>query len=406
MNVISSASLIKRLQHLLVGLLPLLSLMSCGGGGGSDGSPNQQSDSTLEGLAECLPQAGYAVVCGTVFATDGITPLVNAEITLSISEARLVNRSIVAFSEATDLNKCITDYSGVFACMLPAGIYGDIELVVSLSGFDDSTISATALLDETVDLSQVSLTGNSNSRWVVIPGAYDGVQVLLAQLKGCTLNDEYGNTFDVTTTSANHARWSQDCQNKGLIVLDDLDMIPGLDVMTFLKSEEFTDNDALFVNCPANYGYDSEINQVLQDFVAAGKHIYFSDQSDAWMTAAFPEKISIAGGLTSIGTLSVTTTHAGLSSVVGNNLEITFDLPMWRVIDSINTGVTTFLEADVSSISDYSGVHPITVGWRDSSAGEGCIFYTSYHIEGASIGSDQELAMKYLVQNMDTACNY
>ncbi|MES9991617.1 MAG: hypothetical protein ABW098_06650 [Candidatus Thiodiazotropha sp.] len=396
----------KHLHLLLIITLPLINLMACGGGGGSsDDGADQQTESNLEGLAECLPQAGSAVVCGSVLAADGITPLVNAEVTLSTTGARLSNRTPVAFRGVADPDKCITDYSGEFACLLPSGVSGNIDLVISLAGFDDNIVNTNAMLDETVELSQVSLTSNSNNRWVVIPGEFDGVQVLLAQLKGCTLNDEYGNPFDAATTSAEFARGSTDCENKGLIVLDIDDATSVRFPPTYIKSAEFDNNDALFVNCPEDYSYDAEANQAVQDFVEAGNHAYFSDQSDTWLTAIFPGKVNFAGSDTSIGGVSATVTHSGLSSVVGNSLDIAFDLFLWTAIDTVDSDVTTFLEADISTVSDYTGVHPITVGWKDSSSGAGCVFYTSYHIEGASSGSDQELAMKYLVQNINTVCN-
>jgi hypothetical protein len=72
-------------------------------------------------------------------------------------------------------------------------------------------------------------------------------------------------------------------------------------------------------------------------------------------------------------------------------------------MDSVAAGVSTFIQGDISSLSPLTGTRPITVGWRDSSS-TGCIFYTSYHIEGASTGAPQELAIKYLVQNVTTVC--
>lgn len=397
----------KPLHHLWIVLLPIVGLVSCGGGGGSSGDPDPQATSNMdmEGLAECLPQTGSAVVCGTVLAADGVTPLVNAQVTLSNTGSRLSNRTQVAFKGVADPDKCITDYSGEFACLLPDGVYGDIELVISLNGFDERTVAAAAVLDNTVDLSQVSLNSNSNSRWVVIPGLFDGVQVLLAQLKDCTLNDEYGYPFDAASTSAEYARGSDDCEGKGLLVLEPDDTTSNRYVTTYLKSTEFDNNDALFINCPADYSFDPEVNQAVQDFIAAGNHAYFSDQSDTWLTAIFPGKVTFVGRDTNSGGVSATVAHSGLSSVVGATLDIAFDLFLWTAIDTVDSDVTTFLQADITGVSDYSGVHPITVGWRDSNTGAGCVFYTSYHIEGASSGSYQELAMKYLVQNINTVCN-
>jgi len=62
-----------------------------------------------------------------------------------------------------------------------------------------------------------------------------------------------------------------------------------------------------------------------------------------------------------------------------------------------------YIEGDISEFTDYVGVKPITVGFKPTDT-NACVFYTSYHIEGASVGSDQELAIKYLVQNINSVC--
>ena len=86
------------------------------------------------------------------------------------------------------------------------------------------------------------------------------------------------------------------------------------------------------------------------------------------------------------------------------NRWLLFDLGGWTVIDTVESYVTTFIQGDVTPLSNLvTGVRPITVGWRPATA-SGCIFYTSYHVEGASTGAPQELAIKYLVQTIATVC--
>ena len=70
---------------------------------------------------------------------------------------------------------------------------------------------------------------------------------------------------------------------------------------------------------------------------------------------------------------------------------------------SVSPGSTVYIEADISELSDYDGIKPITVGFKPADS-DACVFFTSYHIEGASSGSDQELAIKYLIQNISTVC--
>jgi hypothetical protein len=123
------------------------------------------------------------------------------------------------------------------------------------------------------------MSGSSSEKWAVVPGAWDGVQVLLAQLKGCTLSDGAGGSFDPATMNAASARASDDCTSKGLLVLDDVDAASANFVPTFLAGSSLSEYDALFINCGANYS-DSGIvdpapavDPAVQAFSAAGKHI-------------------------------------------------------------------------------------------------------------------------------------
>ena len=121
------------------------------------------------------------------------------------------------------------------------------------------------------------------------------------------------------------------------------------------------------------------------------------------LSELYPDNINFFGNETTTGTVSGNVIHTGLAGTVGSTIDIVFDLSVWSAIDSVLSNVNTFVTADISTISSYSGTHPITVGWKDTS-NSGCIFYTSYHIEGASTGASQELAMKYLIQNLQQVC--
>lgn len=371
---------------------------ACGGGGGGGGD----TGTAMPGKADCTPEAGTGVVCGNIFAADGTTPLANAEVRLANAAASLSTKGV------PDANKCVADPTGAFACVVPTGTMGDVQFVIIFTGFDNKPFTANIVTDQTTTVANQVMTASAAAKWVVVPGSYDGVQVLLAQLKGCTLNDMGGNPFDPLTMSAENARASEDCTNKGLLVLDEDSSSPNYPP-TFLTSSAFTGYNALFINCDADYSGNPGVNEAIQSFESSGKHVYFSDLSDDWLSSAFPGKINFFTDdpyLTNTGTLSATVVDTNLAAVVGNPINIVFDLPVWAAIDSVASGVNTYIEGDLGSggpISSYTGVHPITVGWRPTTS-SGCIFYTSYHIEGASTGAPQELAIKYLVQNIGTVC--
>jgi len=81
---------------------------------------------------------------------------------------------------------------------------------------------------------------------VVVPGIFDGVQVLLAELKGCTLTDPDGGMYTSAIVPA-QARGSADCENKGLIVLDTdfsiNDPEGGAAITAYLASNELLNRD-------------------------------------------------------------------------------------------------------------------------------------------------------------------
>jgi len=372
----------------LFGLM-VFGLTACGGGGDPDNDDPVQTG--LSGLSECVaPNAEQAVVCGTVLANDGVTPLVNAEVILSAS-AKPAARGV-----AND-DKCLTDGAGDYVCVLPEGVSGSVELTVVLNGFDNTTITADVTAGQVTEAGSQTLSGNSSEKWVVVPGAFDGVQVLLSQLKGCTLTNSTGSAYDPNVDAPDEARGSADCESKGLKVLND-DEIQG-----FLASSELLDSDSLFINCQANYS-SPNVNSLMESFVDQGGHVYSSDRSDEWLTDAFPGNINFAGRDTNSGEVTATAETAGLSAAVGNPINIEFDFDSWAAIDSVENNVTTFIESDITSISSYSGVKPITVGWKEND-NSGCVFYTSYHIEGAETrDAPQERAIKYLVQNISSVC--
>ena len=130
------------------------------------------------------------------------------------------------------------------------------------------------------------------------------------------------------------------------------------------------------------------------------------DLSDDWLSSAFPGGITFGGNSTDVDTIPGDVIDANLAAVVGTPIDLVFDLGNWEVISSVEPFVTTYIEADVTPISSgVTGVRPITVGWTPTQS-SGCVFYTSYHIEGASTGAPQELAIKYLVQNASEVCEY
>ncbi len=371
---------------------------------GSDNN-NSSTGTAIPGLADCsVAGANQAVICGKAVASDGVTPLSGAEIRY-VSEVER-NALTVTGGGVANPSKCVTDSSGDFACVLPEGVDGMQNLVIVFNGFVNYSFTSDAVLGSVTAAGTQELVADSSQKWLVVPGEYDGVQVLLAQLKNCTLNNEMDLPFDPSADDHASARSSADCTNKGLLVLDDnfANSSSAFYHETFLRGQDLQDYDALFINCDANLtDNDGPINTNIRQFVNSGKSVYLSDLSSDWLSVLYPNKINFLGNSTSTGTIGGDVTYPPLANAINASIDLVFDLGAWSAIDTVTSDVTTFIEADISSITSYNDVSPVTVGLKEAT-GSGCVFYTSYHIEGASTGAPQELAIKYLIQNINNVC--
>lgn len=372
---------------------------SSGGGGGTGGT-------AMAGLATCtVASATTGVVCGKAVAADGTTPLIGAEVRLG-TPATSTSAPLASVNKGVENpSQCVSDSSGNFACVVPEGQTGTLSFFLSLTGFSDTTFQASISAGATTDSGTLAMSGSASGQWVVVPGSFDGVQVLLSQLKGCTLSDGAGNPFDPATMDPATARASTECTDLGLLVLNDWDTTSDTYVPTFLTGSSLASYQSLFINCDADWSGTTGVDAAIQAYNTAGGHIYFSDLADSWLTSAFPGVITFFGYSTMTGTVSSAVPYAPLAAVVGDPINVIFDLGAWAAMDSVAAGVTTYIQGDISTVSSYTGVRPITVGWRPSSS-TGCVFYTSYHIEGAGTGTGipQEDAIKYLVQNISSVC--
>jgi len=360
--------------------------VSCGGGSSSSGTT---------GTADCTSVSGQALVCGTVTAAD-LTPVVGAEVKNTTSGAGTampgyykglpdgVSKSV----EKSTTTTCLTDANGSFACEAGTAS-GSYTFSVTMTGFS-LTFASDLTLDSTtaVPAADTTATGaNITAKWLVITGSWDGVQLLLSQMKGCTLTGSESVPEDMTGSAA--------CEAVNLVVQD-----ASLASTTFSDIANLTPYNSIFINCGTDM---SAYSTVIQEYVAAGNNIYFSDLSDPGVTAAFPDKVTYGTGSTTTGTVTANADNADLQTYLGKTtVDIDFNLGSWMPIASVASGVTTFVSGDTSSLGGTVGA-PITVGWKQDA--KGCVFYTSYHIEtGGSATADQAKVLKYLILNAESVC--
>jgi hypothetical protein len=361
-------------------------------GGGSNGGSTGPSINSLNCAAS---EAGEGVVCGQLVAADGRTPIVGATIYQKSAKNGKVNLKDNGPSGAVGKpwdqeNDCKTDLKGRFAC---AGVEEDVspttKIVFERKGYIEKELDVKVEPGRTkeIPVEQTRVKPRSGN-WLVVPGEFDGVQLLLSQLKGCKLT---GNP------SIPHSmRASAECSSLGLDVLNDSN-VPG----TFSKLDNLLHYDFIFINCPHDM---SAYDKVIQDFVAQGGNIYYSDWAASGLDSSFPDHVHFGEKETLPGKVLADVKHQGLSQFLTNvSFMIFFDLSTWVPITKIvDPSVQTFVTADTTKLGGHNSA-PITVGWRQDKGG--CVFFTSYHIEAALSGADQEQVLKYLLMNLDCVCS-
>lgn len=379
-------------------LISAMCIAGCSGGDDDRVLEDGVNGSGLAGIESCVQtEENQSLLCGIALAADGVTPVIGAEISLAANSSAKSDAPTISLRGIQDSEQCLTDSQGEYSCILPDSISGITSFELTADGFGSQNFQETIMTGEVAIAQPQVLTADSTVQWAVVPGEFDGVQVLLAQLKGCTLNDELGNPWDINNTDSESARGSTDCESKGLRVLDSNET-------AFFTDGSLDQFDALFINCAADMSFVPDVNEAIEEFNQDGNHVYFSDLSDSWLSDVFPGKINFAGNATSTNpNFAANVVDPNLASVIGDDIELVFDFSVWTAMDSVSDDATVYIEGDITEISEYEGVKPITVGFKPDNS-EACVFYTSYHIEGASTGSDQELAIKFLVQNIEDVC--
>lgn len=396
----------KRVYQLGIYILLGFSLVGCvqdvsSTRGASKSNSNATSDNGAPGASvpgvnslSCLPQDGEAVVCGQLLAADGKTPIVGANVfqrSAKGGKVTLKNKGPTnAVGQPWDQeNNCKTDLKGRFAC---SGVEEDIvpttKIVFERKGYIEKELDVEVEVGESREIPvEETRVKPKSGKWLVVPGEFDGVQLLLSQLKGCKLT---GNPAIPHTMRA-----SEECSKQGLDVLTDAQVSS-----KFSRIQNLSDYDFVFINCPKDM---SEHALVLQQFVANGGNVYYSDWAASGLDQSFPDHVHFGEKETLPGRVLGDVKHAGLSSYLTNiNFMIFFDLSAWVPIKEIvDDKVQTFVSADTSKLGGEKKA-PISVGWREGNGG--CVFFTSYHIEAALSGADQESVLKYLLMNLDCVC--
>lgn len=354
----------------------------------NEGNNNVPGGSFAKVDDSCVSQDNEAVICGQLLAADGVTPVVGAAISMitkSGAKSKLKNTNGKGLGLGND---CISNSNGRFSC---SGIYdnGKTKIKIEKDRVADKTIEIDVQVGRKREIPRNTTTisrTESIGKWLVIPGEYDGVQLLLSQLKGCILKG--------SPESPNEMRGSLDCHTSGLDVTPINQIDSTLSNLEILKQYDF-----IFINCPTDV---SKHSITIQNYVNQGGHIYYSDWASSGLDSAFPGHIEFGHATTDKGISQGHISHDGLENFINNdNFTIYFDLGLWIPIDYVTNDVNVYVWSNTSKLGGQMNA-PITVGFKEGEGG--CVFFTSYHIEGASTGAKQELVLKYLLYNLNETC--
>jgi len=410
-------------------------LAACGGGGGGGGG----TTTALKGLASCSAIAGEAVICGTVYAPDGRTPIVGAEIMQSTAAAMTVSlKGLTAdgFGK-TDANPdhCYTDATGAFACggILAAGLFNG---QITGAGYTINFTFDNLLLNEANNIPASSTTaggGTGTYKYAVVSGSFDSIEDLLARILACgTLT---GGALDIGTECAQIELIDFSGTNPNTALTNVLGLPAGTypTLTDFLKNANTAQALALFrgvfFNCGMSEAYinDAEVQAALRTYVQNGGNLYASDWAYDYIEKTWPDAIDFYGDDTVDGDAKDGNTNSsqpvnvtnenlltwlraeGLVGAADTTFNVNFNLGGWVVMVTAGNQIltATSLPNGVGGIIPYTPATPIpvTVDFKD---GSGCAFYTSYHNEPADqVGANatQSRVLEYLLFNRFGNCS-
>lgn len=299
------------------------------------------------GLVDCGATGNMGSLQVTLLAPNQVTTVPTAKVNINHSSS---GQTICSGNTAAD--------GKIEFQKLSAGIYN----IASKAGiFEQYSTNITVSVGATTQ--QNIVLPKDSKKLAVVKGSYDSIELVLESLGF-------------------------------LYTLIDLDAIPSTDPNILIDSNIINQYDFLFLNCGLDETFANNTSaSVLSNFVSSGKQLYLSDWAYVYLQRAFPGKIDFYGDDTIDQAAQVGRSGAVIANVIDQKfitalgkktMEINFDLPGWVVVDTINTGVTTLISADIT-ISDPTTGGDITLPGRPLvtafNHGSGKVTYTSFHNE-------------------------
>ena len=143
--------------------------------------------------------------------------------------------------------------------------------------------------------------------------------------------------------------------------------------------------DIVFINCGTNDDIDPK---QLREYVYKGGCVYASDWGNEVIQSAFPEIFNFRGRVGNEMKTKAVVTDPELRKIVGDYIQIEFDLGAWAVLDSVHGADILLSGAPGTQIARL----PVMV---KAKYGKGTVFYTCFH--NYSQASEQETALLQLL---------
>jgi len=140
----------------------------------------------------------------------------------------------------------------------------------------------------------------------------------------------------------------------------------------------------LFLNCSSQcFDYAPMAKNALRKYVEVGGSIYASDFAAAYLGEAFPEYFRYrSGGVAGLSRAAVV--DRGLKQVLGDSIDLNFDMPDWRIITYLASGHRKYL--------DSAGM-PLLVSFNH---GKGQVLYTAFH-NHTQPSNKEEILLNFLI---------
>lgn len=153
--------------------------------------------------------------------------------------------------------------------------------------------------------------------------------------------------------------------------------------------------EVVFINCSGeceSYAYRAKT--AIRRFVEQGGSLYASDWASCFVQSAFPERLSFSERGGDEQNVVAKVMDAGLAELIGNSLELHFDLPGWKTIERVGNETRIYLRGSFSvDGGKREKDKPLLVSFD---CGDGHVVYTAFHNE-PQLSEKERLLLRFLV---------